>query len=338
MPNILVFDNGSYVDTANSPYSESDNVQATLTGLGHTVALVTATDAAGLAAALVGQDALVIPEMENATWIPSADVIAVIQAFVSAGGTLVIHGYSGDQDAFLNTVFGFSVTTSGSGGPFARSLTAPTEFDTEAASLPWNDGSETLSIATLPVGSEVYYGDGANAAMANLPYGGGSILYVGWDWFYAAPAGAYDAGWISAYGAALDATVDPNAAPDAINDNLSGAGGVLNIGYYDMGAGEGVAAQIEAIVAAGHNAVQIFDLSAAELAGIDMLLVQNPDNNGYSAEYLAHLADIEAAVNGGLTLIIHDRHVDGAESILPGSAGFNIVRNFDRLIQPRIPR
>ncbi len=330
MPNILVFDNGTYVDTANTPASESDNVQASLASFGHTVSTTTAIDAASLAAALVGQHAFVIPEMENGTWIPSPDVIAVIQAFVAAGGTLVIHGFSGDQDAFLNTVFGFSVATNGGAfGPFARSLSAPTEFNAEAASLPWNDGSETLTIASLPSGSEVYYGDGTNAAMAGLPYGGGSVLYVGWDWFYAAPAGFYDAGWIGAYGAALDATVNSNNAPDAVDDNFSGAGGVLNIGYYDMGAGQGVAAQIEAIVAAGHTAVLITDLSAVELAGIDMLLVQNPNNNGYSAEYLAALADIEAAVTSGLTLIIHDRFVDGAEAILPGSAGFNIVRNFD---------
>ena len=329
MANILVFDNSSYVDTSNNEFAESDNTQASLTNLGHTVTTFTATDAASLSAALVGQHALVIPEMEIGTWIPTADVIAVIQAFVSAGGTLVIHGYSGDQDAFLNTVFGFSVATDLSFGPFAKSLTAPTEFDGEAASLPWNDGTEVLTIASLPGGSEVFYGDGVNAAMADIPYGSGSVLYVGWDWFYAAPAGTYDSGWISAYGAALDATVETNTAPDAVDDELSGTGGVLDIGYYDMGAGQGVADQIEAILAAGHNPVLITDLSAAELAGIDMLLVQNPDNGGYSAEYLAALADIQAAVGNGLTLIIHDRHVDNAESILPGSGGFSIVRNFD---------
>src|SRR5262249_40522975 len=46
--------------------------------------------------------------------------------------------------------------------------------------------------------------------------------------------------------------------------------------------------------------------------------------------YLSHLTDIENAVHdGGKTLVIHDRFVDGAETILPGGAGFNIVRNFD---------
>lgn len=121
---------------------------------------------------------------------------------------------------------------------------------------------------------------------------------------------------------------DPNTAPDAVDDELGGSGGgVLNIGYYDMDLGQGNPTQVEAILAAGHNPVLITDLSAAELAGIDMLLVQNPDNFGYSAEYMAALADIEAAVSGGMTLIIHDRHVDTAENILPGSAGFSIIGN-----------
>src|SRR5262249_45555688 len=38
---------------------------------------------------------------------------------------------------------------------------------------------------------------------------------------------------------------------------------------------------------------------------------------------------IWAAVNAGATLVIYDRYVDQAETILPGGAGFNIVRNFD---------
>jgi VCBS repeat-containing protein len=124
--------------------------------------------------------------------------------------------------------------------------------------------------------------------------------------------------------------LNANTPPDAVNDALTppASPGPLMVGYYDMDLGQGNPAQVEAILAAGHTPVLITDLSAAELAGIDMLVVQNPNNGGFGAEYLAHLADIQAAVNGGMTLVIHDRYVDGAESILPGSAGFNIIRNF----------
>lgn len=117
-----------------------------------------------------------------------------------------------------------------------------------------------------------------------------------------------------------------NDAPTAVDDTLGGSGGgVLRVGYYDMLLGQGNANQVEAIEAAGHVAVLITDLSAAELADIDMLVVQNPDNYGYGAEYLANLATIEAAVDAGMTLIIHDRHVHAAETILPGSGGFTIT-------------
>ena len=121
-----------------------------------------------------------------------------------------------------------------------------------------------------------------------------------------------------------------NTPPDAVDDALTppASAGPLLVGYYDMDLGQGNAAQVEAILAAGHTPVLITDLSAAELASIDMLVVQNPNNGGFGGEYVAHLADIQAAVNGGMILVIHDRYVDGAESILPGSAGFNIIRNF----------
>jgi hypothetical protein len=101
-----------------------------------------------------------------------------------------------------------------------------------------------------------------------------------------------------------------------------------NVGYYDMSVGQGSPNQEASITAAGHTPVNIVDLSPTELAGIDVLVVQNPSNSSYSAEYLGALADIEAAVNSGMALVIHDRYVDIAETILPGGAGFDIIRDF----------
>jgi uncharacterized repeat protein (TIGR01451 family) len=78
------------------------------------------------------------------------------------------------------------------------------------------------------------------------------------------------------------------------------------------------------------------DLSPADLAGIDVLFVQNPSNGAYGAEYLSRLNDVNAAVAGGLILILHDRFVtdatkvqSGGGRVLPGSSGFTVVRNFD---------
>ena len=89
---------------------------------------------------------------------------------------------------------------------------------------------------------------------------------------------------------------------------------------------EGDPAQVAPILTAGGAAVTVFDLSGEELAGLDVLFVQNPSNFDFGLEYLSQLGAIEEAVASGLVLVIHDRFVTTAESILPGGDGFEIVR------------
>lgn len=110
---------------------------------------------------------------------------------------------------------------------------------------------------------------------------------------------------------------------------VSGTALADNVGYYDMSVGQGNTTQEAAIITAGHTPVNIVDLSPSELASVSALIVQNPNNGNYGAEYLAALADIEAAVSAGMALVIHDRYVDPAETILPGGGAFDIRRNFD---------
>lgn len=100
----------------------------------------------------------------------------------------------------------------------------------------------------------------------------------------------------------------------------------LRVGYYDMSLGQGHPNQVAAIVTAGHTPVFLTDLTAGDLAGIDVLLVQNPDNLSFGSEYLSRLADIQAAVNSGMILIIHDRKVASANTILPGGGGVDQFR------------
>lgn len=101
-----------------------------------------------------------------------------------------------------------------------------------------------------------------------------------------------------------------------------------NVGYYDVTSGEGSPNQVAPITAVGHNPVQVFDLSPAELSSIDVLMVQNSNNSGYAAEFLGAIADIEAAVSAGLSLVVHDRYVTEAETVLPGGGSFDIIRDF----------
>ncbi len=104
--------------------------------------------------------------------------------------------------------------------------------------------------------------------------------------------------------------------------------GASNIGYYDMSAGIGVFSQVSSITAGGHTAIQVDTLSAAELSGLDALVVQNPSNGFYGFEYTSNLTNIEAAVSDGMILIINDRFVSGAATILPGGAGISFTRDF----------
>jgi hypothetical protein len=99
-----------------------------------------------------------------------------------------------------------------------------------------------------------------------------------------------------------------------------------NVGYYEMCTGTGGTGHAAAITAAGHTPVNVDIPNAATLSTLDALFVTNCDNDGYGGEYLANLGAIDNAVQTqGLVLVVHDRHVSGASTILPGVVG---VRDF----------
>jgi hypothetical protein len=123
-------------------------------------------------------------------------------------------------------------------------------------------------------------------------------------------------------------TLQRNAAECCSLESLEDRCLLAVVGYYDMLSGQGVSSQVAAITAAGHTPVQLTDLTTADLSGVDVIDIQNPDNFAYGTEYLSRLASIQNAVSNGKVLVIHDRYVDQAESILPGGGGFNVVRDF----------
>ena len=98
------------------------------------------------------------------------------------------------------------------------------------------------------------------------------------------------------------------------------------VGYYEMGTEQGDPNQVAAITASGNTAVQLFDLTAGDLDGIDVLVIDNPSNGSYGAEFLANLDAIADWVAAGGVMIFHDRYVTPAETVLPGGSGFDIVR------------
>jgi hypothetical protein len=102
---------------------------------------------------------------------------------------------------------------------------------------------------------------------------------------------------------------------------------MATVGYYDMSLGQGGSYQVNELTGNGHTAVNITLPNAAQLAGIDTLYVTNPSNTSFGAEYLANQAAIAAAVQNGMNLVIFDRFVTNAQTILPGGSAMSVVRN-----------
>ena len=95
-----------------------------------------------------------------------------------------------------------------------------------------------------------------------------------------------------------------------------------NVGYYEMCTGTGGTGHAAAITAAGHTPVNVEVPDAATLSTLEGLFVTNCNNSGYGGEYLANLGAIDNAVQTqGLILVVHDRYVSGASTILAGVNG-----------------
>jgi hypothetical protein len=108
----------------------------------------------------------------------------------------------------------------------------------------------------------------------------------------------------------------------AVGDIVVGA----RVGYYDLTLNTGAAAQVPPIVAAGLEAVNVGNLATADLSNIAVLYAQNPSNSGFGS-FGSQLARLTAFVQGGGVLVLHDRAVSGATSVVPGLAG-TVVRDF----------
>src|SRR5262245_55718137 len=195
---IALFDNGSFVDTANTPTSESDNVQAALTSLGHTVTTFTDLSAAGLTAALAGRSVLVIPELEVGLPTLAADARAVLHAFVAEGGTLVMFGGEGYSNGFnfLNTQLFAGVTwrdlhTDGASGSVATrgSGAVGTTFADDPSALSVNiPGTRLVAQHSFPSMTRVYVSTGDETPVALMPYVEGQVIWLGYDFGFGTSA------------------------------------------------------------------------------------------------------------------------------------------------------
>ncbi|HEV8673016.1 MAG TPA: hypothetical protein VGX21_03140 [Methylomirabilota bacterium] len=232
--NILLFYSSRYLhlgaDNGHPPEEqEADNVKAALVALGHTVTTIAGPDdpvgncgfdppfdgysapgtllatADEYRTALASADVFLIPEHSRYCDMAhdiTPDVVGVWQTWVAQGGGLVIHvGYEGRDKvpALLNVLFGFQLTGIDATGvrTTRTSAAAGTHFAAAPATLPGNNETGHIALASLPPGSASIYDDGTNASVAIIPYGAGKVILLGWDWAYSDPpfAGLQNGGW-----------------------------------------------------------------------------------------------------------------------------------------------
>jgi hypothetical protein len=234
---VSVFDDPAYVDTSSGGVTaESDNVQASLRSGGYTV--TTFTDVAAAAAA---NRILLFPEQEIASLGPALSTAAktALASFVADGGLMIVHG-TGLSPArtatLLNTVFGFSLVESGqvsSGPAYARMAAATgTAFANDTASLPFNNGSSTLQTTSLPTGALSIYENAGQSMVALIRYGSGKIIFLGWDWYNAAPVGSQDSGWLQVLASAVTESASLHPFSE-IALNATDRGWYDNTGFHD---------------------------------------------------------------------------------------------------------
>ena len=324
--NVAVFDNSSYVDSSDQAGdswadAESDNIQATLTVQGHTVSTFTDESETGFQTALADVTTLVMPEAENANFTGlSSGAKDTIYDFVNDGGTLVLGGDGDSGDvSFLNEMFGWSLINSSNyssngGHPFNITPDAiGTSYEGAASSLPDNNGTYTISTASLPAGALNLYADGSNTAVFSVEVGAGTVVFLAYDWFNAAPAGSYDGGWLNI----LDiAVTDSIPTPDQILSVDDIDGGTVNLAALIASVAPDTVDSLDRIELSGRTEVNV---SIAEVVNAtdgdnELIITSDGGNNDIVnlGENITEVAD-QSATPAGFTSY---EGTDGVDSVL----------------------
>jgi hypothetical protein len=213
---LAVAANATIFDTTSAaPHAEVNNLVAALAGQGHAVTTFSDLSSAGIAAALAGTDAVVIPEQEvaslNAALTPAArDVLA---QYVNSGhGMIVVGSPDGRAESLMNGLFGYSLAA----GP---DPTAGVSFldDVDPVGTVFEGGPIGLisfiqqirgfdvSPGTiLPAGVRRIYEFGSVWTVALFTHGSGEIVYYGYDLDDPAGQVPFTPNWITVLGLAVD--------------------------------------------------------------------------------------------------------------------------------------
>jgi cysteine-rich repeat protein len=204
---VAVFADGNYVDTVDDDVAEAEepNVEASLGQLGHTVRTFTGVSSDAFATALIGQDVLLIPELEQGDLAPalSPAARAVIASFVRNGGGLIVQSAYPNTLATVDAILGITlVPTVQYSSTTLQAEAAGTAFAGGPQTVPYNDDTRAVA-APLPAGGRAIYALDGTVTVAHFREEFGQLVVLGWDWWNASPRGYQDAGWL----AVLDAAV-----------------------------------------------------------------------------------------------------------------------------------
>jgi len=223
---VAIFDNAAYVDTSGGISAESDNIQASVLELGYDTNVFTDETPAGFEAALANAGVLLMPENESYnqyTDLAQGAQDSIVN-YVNDGGTLVMSWGSGGAIPFLNQAFGFNMSSGGTGTSYLQGSADGTPFESGPESIPNANATDGVLIDSLPEGAQViymgegygdegFYGEGDGfygeiesdgvATVFVIQVGEGTIVFLGYDWFDAAPVGSQDGGWIDVLDSAL---------------------------------------------------------------------------------------------------------------------------------------
>ncbi len=210
---VALFANTSYVNydpALTDPNAEASNLEASLELMGYPVGTFTGITPADFNAATYRRPVLAIPDLEVADLnaaIDASDPAAKteIRTFVENGGMLLtfldIGGASNKAVALLNATFGFDMTATTSvttGTSTLNDAAAQGTFFTNGpGAIPNHDATADIVFATLPAEARAIYLDAyGDSTVTLIPFGSGTIVIMGYDWFGAKPVGSQDGGWL----------------------------------------------------------------------------------------------------------------------------------------------
>ena len=172
-------------------------MKRSLEAAGHTVTTFAGTTTEAWRNATNGADVLVIPEVVIEPTL-STGAMFFLKDFVSKGGTLILVSGTGIEQSgtdLINTVFGTALVELPDVG--TSTPTADINGTTFGADIPLliNNGStDALQAASLPdFAKSLYETAGGDLTVAAFQFGGGQIVWLGWDWYR---ADVQDDGWI----------------------------------------------------------------------------------------------------------------------------------------------